>query len=164
MARAGLAVTESITIALDAMGGDQAPHMVVAGANMARERFPGAEFLLFGDRAPIEPLLASFPALAKAARIEHTEEMVAPDAKPSVALRRGRKTSMRPAIDAVRDGRADAMVSAGLPPGEHKMADGQSIYTAQDEDVARLVVWLCTEDCSFSTGAAFDVSGGRATY
>lgn len=32
------------------------------------------------------------------------------------------------------------------------------------EDVARLVAWLCTEDCSFSTGAAFDVSGGRATY
>ena len=32
------------------------------------------------------------------------------------------------------------------------------------EDVARLVVWLCTEDCSFSTGAVFDVSGGRATY
>ena len=106
-------MTKSITIALDAMGGDQAPHMVVAGANMARERFPGAEFLLFGDRAPIEPLLASFPALAKAARIEHTEEMVASDAKPSVALRRGRKTSMRLAIDAVRDGRADAMVSAG---------------------------------------------------
>ena len=34
----------------------------------------------------------------------------------------------------------------------------------EPEDVARLVVWLCTEDCSFSTGAAFDVSGGRATY
>ena len=32
------------------------------------------------------------------------------------------------------------------------------------EDVARLVAWLCSEDCSFSTGAAFDVSGGRATY
>ena len=32
------------------------------------------------------------------------------------------------------------------------------------EEVAALVCWLCTEDCSFSTGAVFDLSGGRATY
>jgi NAD(P)-dependent dehydrogenase (short-subunit alcohol dehydrogenase family) len=32
------------------------------------------------------------------------------------------------------------------------------------EEVARLVAWLCSEDCSFSTGAVFDLSGGRATY
>ena len=102
-----------MTIALDAMGGDQAPRVVVAGANLARKRYPGVEFLLFGDRARIEPLLAGFAVLAEVARIEHTEESVAPDAKPSVALRRGLKTSMRLAIDAVRDGRADAMVSAG---------------------------------------------------
>jgi len=34
----------------------------------------------------------------------------------------------------------------------------------QVEEIAALVAWLCTEDCSFSTGAVFDLSGGRATY
>jgi 3-oxoacyl-[acyl-carrier protein] reductase len=32
------------------------------------------------------------------------------------------------------------------------------------EEIAALVAWLCTADCSFSTGAVFDLSGGRATY
>ena len=35
---------------------------------------------------------------------------------------------------------------------------------AQVEEIAALICWLATEDCSFSTGAVFDVSGGRATY
>jgi 3-oxoacyl-[acyl-carrier protein] reductase len=34
----------------------------------------------------------------------------------------------------------------------------------QPEEVAAMVAWLCTEDCSFSTGAVFDLSGGRSTY
>jgi 3-oxoacyl-[acyl-carrier protein] reductase len=34
----------------------------------------------------------------------------------------------------------------------------------QPEEIAAMVTWLCTEDCSFSTGAVFDLSGGRATY
>ena len=45
-------------IALDAMGGDNAPGIVVGGAAIARERFPESRFLLFGDRAVLEPLVA----------------------------------------------------------------------------------------------------------
>src|SRR5260370_42019756 len=106
-------MSDTITIAIDAMGGDRAPAMVLQGADIALERHPGAQFLLFGDEARISPLLARLPRLARAASVQHTDEVVANDAKPSQALRGGRRSSMRLAIDAVRDGRADGVVSAG---------------------------------------------------
>jgi phosphate acyltransferase len=106
-------VSDGITIALDAMGGDRAPAMVLRGAAIALERHPEAHFLLFGNQAQIAPLLAKLPRLGKAMTLQHTEEAVPGDAKPSVALRTGRRSSMRLAIDAVADGRADGVVSAG---------------------------------------------------
>src|SRR5579862_3551324 len=106
-------MSDSITLAIDAMGGDRAPAMVLRGASIALERHPAAHFLLFGDEAQIAPLLAKLPRLAQAATLHHTEEAVADDAKPSNALRGGRRTSMRLAIDAVADGRAGCVVSAG---------------------------------------------------
>lgn len=102
-----------VTIALDAMGGDRAPGMVLRGADISLERHPEARFLLFGNEAQIAPQLAKLPRLAKAATLHHTEEMVLDDAKPSLALRSGRHTSMRLAIDAVAEGQADGVVSAG---------------------------------------------------
>jgi glycerol-3-phosphate acyltransferase PlsX len=103
----------SVTIALDAMGGDRAPAMVLRGADIALERHPGARFLLFGDERQIAPLLAKLPRLGERASVHHTDDAVLDDAKPSQALRSGRQTSMRLAIDAVADGRADGVVSAG---------------------------------------------------
>jgi glycerol-3-phosphate acyltransferase PlsX len=71
-------------------------------------------FILVGDAARIEPELAAHPALAAKAEIIHTDVAVAMDAKPSQALRKGRwKSSMWLSLEAVRDGRADAAVSAG---------------------------------------------------
>ena len=102
-----------ITLALDAMGGDHAPEVVVKGAEIARERFPFVDFLLFGPKAAIEPMLARAPKLAKVSTIRHTDVVVAADAKPSVALRQGRGSSMRLALDAVAEGEAHAAVSAG---------------------------------------------------
>src|SRR5690348_13763697 len=95
------------------MGGDHAPDIVLNGANIARERFPQLDFLFFGPEPRIAQKLKKLPKLAKVASIHHTDEMVAADAKPSQALRAGRKTSMRLAIDAVAEGKAAAMVSAG---------------------------------------------------
>lgn len=106
-------MSDSITIAVDAMGGDRAPAMVLQGADIALERDPGARFLLFGDEARIAPLLARLPRLAKAAAVQHTADVVLDHDKPSLALRNGRRSSMRLAIDAVADGRADCVVSAG---------------------------------------------------
>ena len=102
-----------LTIALDAMGGDHAPDMVVAGAEMARERHPGVDYLLFGDEHRIGPLLAKLPALRDVTTVIHTPDSIAGDAKPSVALRGGRNSSMRRAIDAVAEGKAAVVVSAG---------------------------------------------------
>ncbi len=106
-------MSDSITIALDAMGGDHAPAMVLNGADIALQRYPNARFLLFGDETQVMPLLTKLPRLAQAATLYHTEEAVAANAKPSLALRIGRRSSMRLAIDAVADGRADGVVSAG---------------------------------------------------
>lgn len=107
-------MADKLTIALDAMGGDEGPAMVVPGAALAAERHPGFHFLLFGDEARIAPVLSKYPKLAKVAQIRHTDVAVAMDDKPSQALRRGRgKSSMWQAIDSVRRGEAQAAVSAG---------------------------------------------------
>lgn len=106
-------MSASLAISLDAMGGDNAPDMVVRGAELARQRFPNVHFLLFGDEARLQPMLRDLPDLAKVSTIRHTEIVVAMDDKPSQALRAGRGSSMRLAIDAVQDGEAAAVVSAG---------------------------------------------------
>src|SRR6516162_132137 len=105
---------QKVRIALDAMGGDHGAPVAVAGAAISLERHPDTEFILVGGRAIIEPLLASHPALSAASRIIHTDISVKMSEKPSQALRHGRwKSSMWMAIDAVKKGEADAVVSAG---------------------------------------------------
>jgi glycerol-3-phosphate acyltransferase PlsX len=106
-------VSAETTIALDAMGGDRAPVMVLGGAAIALQRAPQTRFLLFGDQNALRPLLAKLPRLGEALTLCHTDEVVLDDAKPSLALRTGRQSSMRLAIDAVAEGRADGFVSAG---------------------------------------------------
>jgi glycerol-3-phosphate acyltransferase PlsX len=103
-----------VTIALDAMGGDHGPSVVIPAAAIALIRHPEARFLLVGDAARIRLELNDHPALAAKAECIHTQVAVAMDAKPSQALRKGRyHSSMWLAIEAVKDGRADAAVSAG---------------------------------------------------
>ena len=105
---------KSVRISLDAMGGDHGATVVVPGAALALERHPGLRFLMFGDEAVINPLLAAHPALKGAVEVRHTDVAIAMDEKPSQAIRTGRgKSSMWKAVQAVRDGEADAAVSAG---------------------------------------------------
>jgi len=106
-------VSQPITIALDAMGGDRAPDAVIAGADAVRRCHPGACFVIVGDRERIAPLLARFPDLAAVSELRHSDTVVSPEQRPSMALRRGRGTSMRLAIDAVAAGDAAGVVSAG---------------------------------------------------
>ena len=103
-----------VRIALDAMGGDHGAAVVVPGAELSLSRHPDIEFLLFGDRAVVEPLLDARPRLKAASQLVHTDVAVKMDDKPSQALRKGRwKSSMWLAIDAVKKGEADVAVSAG---------------------------------------------------
>src|SRR5271157_2576585 len=105
---------QKVRIALDAMGGDHGAPVAVAGAAISLDRHPDTEFILVGDRTVIDPLVAAQPALEGASRIVHTDISVKMNEKPSQALRHGRwKSSMWMAIDAVKKGEADAVVSAG---------------------------------------------------
>ncbi len=79
-----------IVLALDGMGGDHAPDVVVNGADIARERYPGTSFLLFGDPARLKPLVDKRKGLAKVLEIVPAED-----------------------ADAAAHGRADTVVSAG---------------------------------------------------
>jgi glycerol-3-phosphate acyltransferase PlsX len=106
-------VSANLAISLDAMGGDNAPEMVIRGADIARQRFPEAHFLFFGDEQRIKPMIDRLPGLAAVSTVRHAETEVKMDDKPSQALRGGRKSSMRLAIDAVHNGEAAAIVSAG---------------------------------------------------
>lgn len=101
------------TLALDAMGGDFGPDVVVPGAAISLERHPELEFLFFGDETQIKSALDKTTALRTRAHVHHTDKTVGMDAKPSQALRRGKGTSMWLALDAVKKGEARAAVSAG---------------------------------------------------
>jgi glycerol-3-phosphate acyltransferase PlsX len=107
-------MSDKVRIALDAMGGDQGPAVVVAGADLALTRHPETEFLFFGNAALIAPLVDARPSLKAASKLVHTDIAVRMEDKPSQALRYGRwKSSMWLAIDAVKKGDADVAVSGG---------------------------------------------------
>lgn len=95
------------------MGGDNAPGIVLKGANIARRRFPDVRFMVFGDQAKIAPLLENLTPLRDICTVVHAAEKVTNDAKPSQALRQRKDTSMWNAIESVRRGEAAGVVSAG---------------------------------------------------
>ena len=103
---------QPITIALDAMGGDHGPSVVVPAALRAVERIDRLNAVLVGDSERIEAELAGQRRLERV-RIHHAGEQVAMDEPPAQALRTKRDSSMRVALDLVSSGQADACVSAG---------------------------------------------------
>ena len=105
-------MAEHFTLAVDAMGGDRAPEMVIAGIELAAERHPEARFLLVGDEARVAPLLRRRKRASAVCTIRHAPEVIGNDMKPTAALRM-RGASMRLAIDAVAAKEAAGVVSAG---------------------------------------------------
>ena len=106
-------MAKPLTLALDAMGGDHGPAIVVPGAAIAAVRHPDLSFVLCGDEAQIRAALAPHAALSARARIVHTSLAITMDDKPSQAVRRGKGSSMWLALETVRDGGADFAVSCG---------------------------------------------------
>ncbi|MCY0094582.1 phosphate acyltransferase PlsX [Hoeflea ulvae] len=103
-----------IRIAVDLMGGDHGPKVIVPGVAKALERHPEIRFTLFGLEAECLAVLKNFPALLEASTFVSCEIAVSMDDKPSQALRHGRyRSSMWRSIEAVKTGDADVCVSAG---------------------------------------------------
>src|SRR6202008_2173709 len=99
-------------IAVDAMGGDYGPAVVVEGAVAASREF-GVTVALVGDRAAIEREVGRLGADSGAVEIRHASQVVGMAESPSQALRRKRDSSLRVAAQLVRDGEASAFISAG---------------------------------------------------
>lgn len=96
-------------IAVDAMGGDYAPEAIVKGVMLAREKFNDIEFQLYGKEAEIRKYLTDDRNIT----IIHTDEKINSDDEPVKAIRRKKQASMVLAAQAVKNGEADAIFSAG---------------------------------------------------
>ena len=96
-------------IAVDAMGGDHAPQALVEGVNQAIQEFEDIEVILYGDEAKIKQYLTATERVS----IVHTDEKINSDDEPTRAIRRKKQASMVLAAHAVKNGEADAMLSAG---------------------------------------------------
>ena len=101
-----------MVISVDAMGGDNSPRVVIEGLALAAKEHPDIRFIIFGDTAKVNPIYQEFPILHKISELRHSPEMVHNEDKPSSVIR-NRNTSMFMAIDAVKKGEAQAVVSAG---------------------------------------------------
>ncbi len=96
------------------MGGDFGPRVTVPAALQALALNPSLYLLLVGQTEAITPLLINAdPSLLPRLEIIHSDDVIANDAKPSQAIRNSRSTSMREALDLVKNGQAGACVSAG---------------------------------------------------
>lgn len=105
---------QPIVISLDAMGGDYGPQVVVPAAIAMAERHPNLELILVGDTGVLESMLAATPAaVRKRLTAQHASQVVQMHEPPSQALRGKKDSSMRVAINLVKEGRAQACISAG---------------------------------------------------
>ncbi|MCB9965059.1 MAG: phosphate acyltransferase PlsX [Rhodospirillales bacterium] len=103
----------TLSLAIDAMGGDHGVSASVAGAALCLKQHPECRFIFFGHQDEIEKAMAHHASLRGVSEIVHTDQVISGHEKPSVALRQAKNSSMRLAIDAVATGRAQAVVSSG---------------------------------------------------
>ena len=107
-------MARKLIISIDAMGGDAGPSVVVSALMRSVQRHPNVSFLLHGDEKTLLGLFGRRLAKLKSRiEIRHAAGVVKMEDKPSLALRRGRDTSMWHTIEAVKNGEAEVAVSAG---------------------------------------------------
>ena len=138
------------------MGGDHGASVVLPGADISLTRHPDIEFLLFGDRAVLDPLLQKLPRLKANAKLVHTEVSIRMDDKPSQALRyvpgglkaarnSGGQTAVaganQSAVYVVHDGRSvQVPVTVGLDDDSHAeiakgdLQAGESVIITEQRD------------------------------
>ena len=150
-------MTKSIHLSLDAMGGDNAPQIIVDGAAQTKIRHPYVKFSFFGNKIKLLPLINSLEVL-KESEIIHTDEFVDANEKPSIAVRKGRNSSMGMAIQSVKSGKADAIVSAGNTGALMAMA---KLFLRPIEGINRPAIaayfpTITGESCMLDLGANID--------
>ncbi|RUL55839.1 phosphate acyltransferase PlsX [Lysinibacillus antri] len=96
-------------LAIDGMGGDNAPKAIVEGVLLALEDFPTLDIQLYGKQQELQPFLKEHPRL----QVIHCEEVVESEDDPARAVRRKKDSSMAKMLEAVKEGTADACLSAG---------------------------------------------------
>ena len=106
-------MTPGPRIAIDAMGGDAGPSAMIAGAARALRKDHSLQVLFYGDERQVEAQIGSHKNLGGHSQVVHSPEAIAASEKPSQAIRRARTTSMGMAINAVKEGIADAALSGG---------------------------------------------------
>jgi phosphate acyltransferase len=111
-------VARELMVSIDAMGGDAGPSMVVSALVRSAQRHPSVKYILHGDETELGELLHKrrFKLglhLGQRITVRHAPTRVAMNEKPSYALRRRRDSSMWRAIESVKTGEAEAVVSAG---------------------------------------------------
>jgi glycerol-3-phosphate acyltransferase PlsX len=159
-------------IAIDAMGGDSGPEVMLAGAASAWRRRDDLSFLLFGDETAIRAELAKHEGLAAVCEIHHCDDVISGDERPRNAIRRAKTTSMGLAIAAVKDGAAQAAVSGGntgammamsklalrTMPGIYRPALAALLPTLGENDLVMLDLGANTE-CDANNLVQFAVMG-----
>jgi glycerol-3-phosphate acyltransferase PlsX len=165
-------MTSGPTIAIDAMGGDSGPAAMIAGASKALKRDHALQFVIYGDERQVAAEIERHANLAKAATVIHSPEAIGGSEKPSQAIRRARTTSMGMAINAVKEGKADAAVSGGntgalmamsklalrTMPGIDRPALAALLPTLADTDLVMLDLGANTE-CDAQNLVQFAVMG-----
>ncbi|MEM9010827.1 MAG: phosphate acyltransferase PlsX [Pseudomonadota bacterium] len=104
---------QNLVISVDAMGGDLGPAAVVDGMARSAKKNAAIRFIVHGDAATLDPMVARRADLAERCEVRHSERVVEVAARPSSIIRRGQGTSMWAAVDAVREGEATVAVSGG---------------------------------------------------
>jgi phosphate acyltransferase len=165
-------LTGAPRIAIDAMGGDAGPAAMLGGVARALKSDRSLRFLIIGDEARVRPELERLTFPAGSVELVHAPDAIEGTEKPSQALRRARTTSMGMAIAAVKDGRADAALSAGntgalmaiaklalrTMPGIDRPALAALLPTLGDHDVIMLDLGANTE-CDAQNLVQFAVMG-----
>lgn len=106
-------MSELIRVAVDAMGGDNAPGEVIKGTVEALNASREIEVFLVGDQAAIEPILSKYDYDKERLTIVHASEVISNNEPPAIAIKKKKDSSIVVAQRMVKEGKADAFVSAG---------------------------------------------------
>ena len=106
-------MTNRIKIAIDAMGSDNGPDTLISGAAISKERYPEIYYTFLGKESLLKDIITKYKIFNDSYKILDTQEIINPNDKPSLVIRKRKNSSMGVAIEELREKRVDALVSAG---------------------------------------------------